>query len=97
MLAPTPFASAWQRLRRSTDPPAIRLCIIPALPDRSRRPLAAVLLAALIPAALGWLAPLAGWPREQVLITGNLAATVLLWIATQMPGPDAARVLCACA
>lgn len=87
MIGPPPLAAAWQRLRRSTDvPPArpIRLRITPGLPDRFRRPLAGLLLA-FVPAALAWIAYLAGWPREQVLVTGILAATVLLWVTEALP------------
>ena len=47
------------------------------LPDSARRPLATVLLFA-ISGGLAWAAHVAGWPREQVLIVGILAATVLL-------------------
>ncbi len=58
--------------------------ISPGLPAGIRRPLAAVLL---LVAAFGLasFASLAGWPREQVLMTGILVATVLLWITETLP------------
>lgn len=54
------------------------------LPDSMRRPLATVVLFA-ISGGLAWLAAVAGWPREQVLIVGILTATVLLWMTEALP------------
>ena len=54
------------------------------LPDSMRRPLATVALFA-ISAGLAWSAHAAGWPREQMLIAGILAATVLLWMTEALP------------
>ena len=78
---------AWRPFRRSTDVPGTPLItsrITPGLPDRVRRPLAALALF-LVTAGLAWLAHAAGWPREQVLVTAILTATVLLWLTEALP------------
>src|SRR5690606_2298621 len=54
------------------------------IPDALRRPLATVLLF-VVAGGLAWAADLAGWPREQAIIVGILAATVLLWVTEALP------------
>ncbi len=58
--------------------------LVPRLPEGVRRPLAAALLLVLA-ALMAGLAHLAGWPLEQVLMTGILAGTVLLWVTETLP------------
>lgn len=58
--------------------------VSPGLPAGIRRPLAALFLlglAALLAAAVYQ----AGWPREQALMAGILAGTVLLWVTETLP------------
>ena len=45
----------------------------------------AVMLLLLVASGLASLVHVAGWPREQVLMTGILAATVLLWVTETLP------------
>src|SRR5690606_34518083 len=56
----------------------------PGLPEGIRRPVAALLLC-LVAVGLSWFAHAAGWPREQVLATGILITTVLLWVTETLP------------
>ena len=62
-----------------------RLSSFPSpLPDSMRRPLATFgLLATSV--GLAGAAAAAGWPREQALIVGIVAATVLLWVTEALP------------
>jgi sodium-dependent dicarboxylate transporter 2/3/5 len=60
------------------------LRLSPGLPEGIRRPVAALLLC-LVAAGLAWVAHAAGWPREQVIGTGVLVVTVLLWVTETLP------------
>ncbi|ODS52673.1 MAG: hypothetical protein ABS36_16655 [Acidobacteria bacterium SCN 69-37] len=64
--------------------PEIPSRLTPGLPEGIRRPVAALLLS-VIACGVAWLAHVAGWPREQVLATAVLVATVLLWITETLP------------
>lgn len=64
--------------------PLIPLRLSPGLPDGIRRPVAALLLC-LVATGLAWIAHAAGWPREQVLATGILIVTILLWVTETLP------------
>jgi hypothetical protein len=50
--------------------------ITPGLPDRIRRSFAALLLS-FVTVGLAWIAQMAGWPREQVIVTASNALSQL--------------------
>ena len=56
----------------------------PGLPD-SIRPAVAMLGVLIVCIALGWLAHLAGWPRQQVIVAAIVSGTILLWVLEILP------------
>jgi sodium-dependent dicarboxylate transporter 2/3/5 len=60
------------------------LRVTPGLPS-SIGPTVATLGVVLVCVALGWLVHLAGWPRQQVIVTAIVSGTVLLWVLEILP------------
>lgn len=60
------------------------LRVTPGLPA-SIHPTVATAGVIVVCAALGWLVHLAGWPREHVVVTAIVSATVLLWVLEILP------------
>ena len=60
------------------------LRVTPGLPA-SIHPTVATLGVVLVCIALGWLVHLAGWPRQQVVVTAIVSGTVLLWVLEILP------------